>query len=299
MNKTDVRFDSNGLSLAGHLYTPDNAEGKLPAIVIGHQTTGVKEQSPANYAARLVEKGYVALTFDAAYQGDSEGQPHGLENPFQRADDFRNAVSYLTTLDAVDADRIATLGVCGSGGYVPYAAQTDYRVKAVATVSAVDITGFFKAGGADAFQEQVANSGKWRSEEAAGKPAHLVKALIDLDEVDENTPAPVREFVDYYKTPRGAHPRSTNLYVGRSADQLEQFSAFADVAKIAPRPLLMIAGTEAATLPFSEGAVADAGDNAELFVIEGATHVDLYDRDPFIGLAVEKLDAFFGDHLTK
>ncbi|MEV0081806.1 alpha/beta hydrolase [Saccharopolyspora sp. NPDC050642] len=295
--KTDVRFPSNGMMLAGHLHTPDTpSAAPSPAIVVGHPATGVKEQTAAIYAQRLAEQGFVALTFDAAYQGESEGEPRGLEDPFQRADDFRNAVSYLTTRDDVDAERIGVLGICASGGYVPFAAQTDHRMKAVATVSGVDLPGFFRAGDPAAFEALVAQAGQARSEEAAGKPVRMVPVLPDS--IDESTPKAVAEFFDYYKTPRAQHPRSIGAYALRSVDKLAQYDSYAEVDKIAPRPLLMIAGSEAETLPFSQGAVAKAGDTAELFEIEGATHVDLYDRDEYVTPAAVKLTEFFNQHLA-
>ncbi|MCX5096364.1 alpha/beta hydrolase [Streptomyces sp. NBC_00365] len=296
--KTNVAFPSSGLNLAGHVYTPDGTTSgdRLPAVVVGHPATSVKEQAPAVYAPKLAAEGFLVLTFDAAYQGESEGAPHGLENPFQRAEDFRNAVSYLTTRDDVDPERIGVLGICASGGYVPYAAQTDHRMKAVATVSAVDFTGFVRDGDPAAFEKLVEQAGHLRTEEAAGKPATLIDALPNA--VDDTTPHLVREFFDFYKTPRGRHPRATNRWVLRSIDQLAQYDSYADVHKIAPRPLLMIAGTKAETLPFSQNAVAKAGETAELFLIQGATHVDLYDRDEAVDPAVARLADFFGKHLT-
>ncbi|WP_323174421.1 alpha/beta hydrolase [Natrialba sp. PRR66] len=293
-----VRFPSTGMMLAGHLYAPDNPSSTpAPAIVVGHQTTAVKEQSPAVYAQRLVEQGFIVLTFDAAYQGESEGEPHGLEDPFKRSEDFRNAVSYLTTREEVDPERIGVLGICGSGGYAPYAAQTDHRMKAVATVSAADVPSFFRNPDPEGFQQLVEQAGTLRTEEAAGFPATLVSALPEQNEIDDSTPQSIREFVDYYKTSRGRHPRATNKWVARSADLLDQFDPYADIDKIAPRPLLMIAGTEASTLHYSEDAVKRAGENAELFTIEGATHVDLYDRDKYVTPAVDKLTEFFDQHL--
>ncbi|WP_069740819.1 alpha/beta hydrolase [Streptomyces sp. EN23] len=293
--RTDVRFPTNGLQLAGHLYLPEGVDGPLAAIVVGHPTTGVKEQSPALYAAPLVDAGFAVLTFDAAFQGESEGTPHGLEDPFQRAEDFRGAVSYLTTRPEIDSERIGVMGVCGSGAYVPYAAQTDHRMKAVAGVSGTDVPGFFRDGDPEGWQQMVAGSGDLRSAEAAGEPAATFPVLPE--KADADTPAATAEFVDYYKTPRGAHPRSTGDMVVRSVDLLDQFDSFADVAKIAPRPLLMIAGTEAVTRGYSEKAVADSPGNAELFLIEGATHVDLYDRDVYVTAAAAKLTEFFRKHL--
>ncbi|MER6135466.1 alpha/beta hydrolase [Streptomyces sp. NPDC001815] len=295
--KTDVAFLANSMKLAGHLYQPegDGAARRRPAIVVGHPTTGVKEQTAALYAQKLADEGFVTLTFDAAYQGESEGTPHGLEDPFQRADDFRAAVSYLASRDDVDPERIGVVGICGSGGYVPYAAQTDHRMKAVATVSGADVAAFLRGGDPEGFRKAVEQSGRLRAEEAAGKPATLVAVVPES--VDDSTPALVRDFHDYYKTPRAQHPRATNAYVLRSVGQLDQFDAYADVDKIAPRPLLMIAGSEAQTLPFSQGAVAKAGESAELFVIEGVGHVDLYDKDEAVTPAVAKLASFFSKNL--
>ncbi|MFB7286719.1 alpha/beta hydrolase [Actinacidiphila glaucinigra] len=304
--KTPVTFPSSGLSLAGILFTPDGRTGeRLPAVVVSHPFTGVKEQTAGIYAERLARAGFAALTFDAAYQGQSEGEPRRLEDPFQRAEDIKSAVSFLTTRDEVDPERIGALGICASGGYVPYAAQTDLRVKAVATVSAVDLGGMFRDGvdgnqSPDVLQDTLSASAAARSEEARGQEPRVDDILPTTRQEAESGGYPhlMREGFDYYRTERGHHPRSTNLFVTRSLDLLAQYDSYARIEMISPRPLLMIAGTEADTARFSREAVERAAEPKDLFWIDGATHMDLYDKDRYVTPAVTRLTAFFTENLT-
>ncbi|MEU5045930.1 alpha/beta hydrolase [Streptomyces griseorubiginosus] len=303
--RADVVFPGNGMSLAGHLYTPDvpdGVSGPLPAIVIAHPWGGVKEQTAGLYARRLAGLGFAALAFDAAFQGESGGEPRFLEDPFQRAEDVSNAVSYLTTRQDVDPDGIGALGICTGGGHITYAAASDHRINAVATVSAVDIGSLLRDGlgrtrDPAAFRDVVAQAGRLRTEEALGASARLEHILPE--EVDESTPVHVREGHDYYRTPRGGHPRSENAWVLRSVDRIAQYDSFARIDDLAPRPLLMIAGSEAATAYFSREAVERAAGPKELFRVEGASHFDLYDKDEFVTAAVAKLTRFYTSHLRR
>ncbi|MFI1470528.1 alpha/beta hydrolase [Streptomyces wuyuanensis] len=303
--KTSVTFPSSGLSLAGILFTPDgHTGGRMPAVVVSHPFTGVKEQTAGIYAERLARAGFATLTFDAAYQGESEGTPRQLENPFQRAEDIKNAVSFLTTRDEVDPERIGALGICASGGYVPYAAQTDHRIKAVATVSAVDLGGMFRDGvdgkqPPEVIQNMLDRSAQARTHEARGAEAQLDDILPKSREEAESGGYPylMQEGFDYYRTDRGHHPRSNNLFVTRSLDLLAQYDSFALIRMISPRPLLMIAGTAADTARFSQEAIEKATEPKDLVWIDGATHMDLYDKDQFVSPAAARVAEFFTENL--
>jgi uncharacterized protein len=303
--RTDVTFDSAGLELAGHLFTPDGeVAGPMPAIVVGHPGSGVKEQAAGLYARRLAGQGFAALAFDAAYQGESEGEPRGLEDPAQRVEDLKAAVSFLAVHRDVDPNRIGALGICASGGYVLPAAATDHRIKAVATVSAVDIARQFREG-ADGTQDPAVIRGMLdeaaaaRTAEAGGKGVQRFTLFPDTAEQARALGGRHGfEGFEYYCTGRAQHPRSAKSLPWVSVDRLAYFDAFTLVDLIAPRPLLMVVGREAVTSWMSVEAFQKARGPKELHWIEGASHVDLYDREQYVGPAIEKLTDFFRAHLA-
>lgn len=283
-----VNFLSRGLNIVGNLYSPPTPTPgrKHAAIVVGHPWGGVKEQTAGLYAEQLASNGFITLSFDAAYQGESAGEPRGLEDPSQRAEDYRSAVTYLSTRSDVDPERIGAMGICAGGGYASFAAQTDLRIKAVATVSAVDIGGLMRDGlkGTVAatdratLMENLRNAGKARIAEACGESPNLGPIVPDnADEVPDFLPTLFKQGSQYYRTARGAHCNSINRFPTRSVDLVANYSSFAFNDLISPRPLLIIAGSAADTLYFSKEGVERALEPKELFEIEGKTHLDLYD----------------------
>jgi hypothetical protein len=198
--------------------TPDGpADGPRPGIVVGHPGSGVKEQTAGLYARRLAGQGFVTLAFDAAYQGESGGEPRSLEDPAHRVEDLKAAVSYLTTRPEVDADRIGVLGICASGGYVFPATGSDHRIKAVATVSAVDIARQFRLG-ADGTQDPAVFQGMLdaaanaRTVAAHGeKPPVLTLFPETIEQARALGGEHGAEAVEYYRTPRAQHPRSESF----------------------------------------------------------------------------------------
>jgi fermentation-respiration switch protein FrsA (DUF1100 family) len=307
VTRSDITFDSAGITLAGHLYTPDGAAtaGPRPAIIVGHPASGVKEQTAGLYASRLAGQGFVTLTFDAAYQGESGGEPRGLEDPAHRVEDLKAAVSYLTTRPEADADRIGALGICASGGYVLPATGSDHRIKAAATVSAVDIARQFRLG-ADGtqhpavFQSMLDASASARTVAAHGEKPPVLSLFPDtIEQARALGGEHGADGFEYYRTPRGQHPRSASFFDWTSIDKMATFDAFAPVPLIGQRPLLMIVGTRAVTSWMSVEAFQRATGSKELHWIDGASHVDLYDKERYVGPAVEKLTAFFTENLGR
>ncbi|MGW4485402.1 alpha/beta hydrolase [Amycolatopsis sp. NPDC004368] len=305
MTRIDVTFDSSGIRIAGHLHSPDSADGPRPAVIVGHPGSGVKEQAAGRYAARLAEHGFVALAFDAAHQGDSGGEPRGLEDPAQRVEDFKAAVSFLTTRSEVDAARLGHLGICASGGYVLAATGADSRVKAVATVSAADISRQFRFGADGSqdpavFQGMLAAAAHARTAAAAGeKPAPLTLFPDTVEQARALGQEHGAEGFEYYRTARGHHPRSAEFFHWTSIDRFASFDTFVAVPLIGSRPLLMIVGSHAVTAWMSIEAFQKATGPKELYHVAGASHVDLYDKEEYVGPAVEKLAAFFSESLRR
>jgi len=300
-----VSFRSGNIALAGNLYLPvDYHPGrKYPAIVISHPWGGVKEQTSGLYAQQLARKGFVTLAFDASHYGESGGEPRNYENPADRVQDIRAAVGYLSTQAQVDPQRIGTLGICAGGGYTLDEAQTDLRVKAVATVVAYDIGGAAREGiaGLPVSAKDRINTlqrvAEQLNREAAGAPVLIEPLLPARSTVNASTPNFLREATEYYLTPRGGHPNAKNLYAVTSLGLHMDYFPFSQMQEISPRPVLLIAGERAETLKFSQDAYRKAAQPKELMVVPGASHFDLYDKPQYVTPAVDKLSAFFGEHL--
>ena len=294
------------MKVAGNLFTPKNLNrnSKSPAIVVGHPMGAVKEQSANLYATKMAEQGFVTLSLDLSFWGESDGQPRNAVSPDIYAEDFSAAVDFLGTQPFVDRNRIGAIGVCGSGSFVISAAKIDPRMKAIATVSMYDMgaanrNGLKHSQTLEQRKHAIEAAAEQRYVEFAGGEAKYTSGTVHA--LTESSTPIEREFYDFYRTPRGEYtpvgqsPKLTTHPTLSSNVKFMNFYPFTDIETISPRPMLFIAGDNAHSLEFSEEAYRLAGEPKELFIVPGAGHVDLYDRVDLIPF--DKLTAFFREHL--
>jgi uncharacterized protein len=294
------------MTVAGNLFIPKNLDqsAKSPAIVVGHPMGAVKEQSANLYAQKLADQGFVTLSLDLPFWGESEGEPRNVVLPDVYAEAFSAAVDFLGTRPFVDRARIGALGICGSGSFVISAAKIDPRMKAIATVSMYDMG----AANRNALKHSLTLEQRKKIIQEAAAQRYVefaggeTKYTSGTDhELNENTHPIQREFYDFYRTPRGeftpegSSPKLTTHPTLSSNVKFMNFYPFMDIETISPRPVLFITGEISHSREFSEEAYRLAGHPKELLVIPSAGHVDLYDRVELIPFA--KLTSFFSENL--
>lgn len=299
--KEKTYFKNKTLLMAGEIHLPLNFDPnkKYASVVVSHPGNGVKEQVAGLYAQKLAEEGFIGFAFDASYQGESEGLPRYLDDPFNRVEDIRSAIDYLVTLPYIDENRIGAMGICAGAGYAISAAQTEYRIQAVAGISTWDVgdsqrNGFARRWTDEQRNQMLRDVAAQRTREARGaKPLLVGYVPNSIDEFRVDTPTIQKEAYEYYCTPRAAHPNSHNKFLFTCNDRFAAFKAFDQIETISPRPILFIIGSEADTIYFTDTAYEQAKEPKEVYSIQGASHVDLYDKPQFVKEATAKLNEFF------
>lgn len=290
-----------GITLAADLYEPiAPAPGRRPALVLSGPFGAVKEQSSGLYAQTLAERGFITLAFDPSFTGESGGEVRNVASPDICTEDFSAAVDALGLLPQVDRERIGAMAICGLSGMALTAASSDSRIKAVATASMYDMSRSISRGYRDSYtldqRRQIiddvsrqrwvdAEQGRYAPglhEVPFDEQGRIVKSDRGLPETLPEGANPVlAAFFNYYRTPRGFHPRSINSTTAWTATTPMAFFAFpmaAHIAMISPRPILLIAGANAHSRYYSEDAYLAAADAKQLLIVPDADHVDLYDR---------------------
>jgi fermentation-respiration switch protein FrsA (DUF1100 family) len=287
------------VTLSAVVNFPDGFDDRrtYPAIVVSHPGGGVKEQTAGTYAKKLAEHGFVTIAYDSSYQGESSGEPRQLENPYIRTEDVSAVIDYLTTLPYVDKTHIGAMGICAGAGYTANAAIQDRRIKAVGTVSAVNIGSMFRNGwennvkSADALPLIDAGSNA-RTLDASGA-AVATMPLAPLTEKDAPNEE-LRQAWEYYHTSRAEYATAPGFATLRSLNQIITYDAYHMAETYLTQPLLIVAGSQAGSKWMSNDLFDRAASKDKaLHLVEGANHMDLYDGQKFVEEAISVLAPFF------
>ena len=293
-----------GITLAADMYTPKAAEGLLPAIAVCGPFGAVKEQASGLYAQCLAERGFLTIAFDPSYTGESGGEPRYVASPDINTEDFQAAVDFLSVQDNADPERIGIVGICGWGGMAINAAAIDTRIKATVASTMYDISrmrsrGYFDA--ADSEQARFENRRALNAQRIEDFKAGTYKRAGGVvDPLPEDAPQFVRDYHDYYKTPRGYHPRSLNSTDGWNATSSLSFmnAPILQYAGEIRSAVLVLHGEKAHSRYMGEDAFKLLkGDNKRLHIIPNAVHTDLYDDLDIIPF--DEIAEFFDEYLKE
>lgn len=309
VNHKKVTFVNRyGITLAADMYIPKNANGKMPALAVSGPFGAVKEQSSGLYAQEMAKRGYLTIAFDPSFTGESGGSPRYVASPDINTEDFSAAVDFLSTQDNVDANRIGIIGICGWGGMALNAASMDTRIKATVASTMYDMTrvsanGYFdyEKDAATLAKERYANRQALNNQRTEDYKNGFYKNAGGVPDVlPEDAPWFVKDYFAYYKTKRGYHPRSLNSNGGWNVTSglslmTMPILQYSDEIQSA---VMVLHGEKAHSRYFGEDAFKKLkGDNKELVIIPGASHVDLYDnleKIPF-----DRLAEFFKKNLGR
>lgn len=301
-------YNRFGITLAADMYTPKNANGKLPAIAVSGPFGAVKEQCSGLYAQTMAERGFLTIAFDPSFCGESGGEPRYMASPDINTEDFQAAVDFLSVQENVDVDKIGIIGICGWGGLALNAAAIDTRIKATVTATMYDMSRVNANGYFDS-----ENSEKARYQKRVALNAQRTKDYLNgeytlgggvVDPLPDDAPQFVKDYYSYYKTDRGYHIRSLNSNGGWNVIGCMSFlnMPILSYTNEIRSAVLMIHGEEAHSCYFSRDAYnnmitnSEFADNKELMLIPNAVHVDLYDNLNVIPF--DKIDAFFKKYLS-
>lgn len=300
--KTVTYPNRYGFTVTGELYYAKDIDKnvKYPALIVGAPYGGVKEQGPCVYGDELAQRGFVVLTFDQSFMGESSGFPRHVSSPDIFVENFSAAVDYLGLQPFVDREKIGVIGICGSGGFALSAAQCDVRIKAVATLSMYDMNVASRLGmdekTVQAVKAQMARQ-RWVDAEN-GYPEYVpFFPEQPMDTVPPELEEPNAEWFRFYALKRGHHPNARGGFTTTSNLAMMNFPLLDYIKEISPRPILFVMGDRAHSRFFSENAYAAASEPKELYTVADAEHIDLYDRKDRIPF--DKLADFFQKNLKQ
>ena len=309
VNHKKVTFKNHfGITLAADMYEPIDYEGKLPALAVSGPYGAVKEQSSGLYAQEMAERGFLTIAFDPSFTGESGGNPRYMTSYDINVEDFQSAVDYLISLDNVDSERIGIIGICGWGGMALQTACIDTRIKATVASTMYDMSrvagnGYFdEQDNEEARYNQRINLNNQRNEDYKNNEYKLAGGCLELP-VPDDVPLFVKEYSEYYKTPRGYHKRSLNSNGGwaiQTNTSMMNTRLFRYSNEIRSA-VMIVHGENAHSCYMGKDAYNDMikdskyTSNKKLLIIPNANHTDLYDQKDKIPF--DKIEEFMKEYL--
>ena len=309
VNHKKVTFKNHfGITLVADMYEPKNYEGKLPALAVSGPYGAVKEQSSGLYAQEMAERGFLTIAFDPSFTGESGGNPRYMTSYDINVEDFQSAVDYLISLDNVDSEKIGIIGICGWGGMALQTACIDTRIKATVASTMYDMSrvagnGYFdEQDNEEARYNQRINLNNQRNEDYKNNEYKLAGGCLELP-VPDDVPLFVKEYSEYYKTPRGYHKRSLNSNGGwtiQTNTSMMNTRLFRYSNEIRSA-VMIVHGENAHSCYMGKDAYNDMikdskyTSNKKLLIIPNANHTDLYDKKDKIPF--DKIEEFMKEYL--
>ena len=316
VNHSKITFHNRyGITLAADLYVPKNANGKMAALAVSGPFGAVKEQVSGLYAQHMAERGFLTIAFDPSFTGESGGEPRRMASPDINTEDFLAAVDYLSNRQDVDAERIGIIGICGWGGMAVNAAAIDPRIKATVAstmydMSRVTANGYFDGDDSKAKRDEQRKAiAAQRTEDYRTGSYKRGGGVLTKEQLTDETPQFVREYSDFYTTPRGYHERSGASTDGWNVTGCQSFlnQPLLCYAGEISSPVLLIHGEKAHSRYFSETAFEKmtgkkcngqsmTDGNKEILIIPNAVHTDLYDNKAGV-IPYDRIAEFFRENL--
>ena len=316
VNHSKITFHNRyGITLAADLYVPKNANGKMAALAVSGPFGAVKEQVSGLYAQTMAEQGFLTIAFDPSFTGESGGEPRRMASPDINTEDFLAAVDYLSNRQDVDAERIGIIGICGWGGMAVNAAAIDPRIKATVAstmydMSRVTANGYFDGDDSKAKRDEQRKAiAAQRTEDYRTGSYKRGGGVLTKEQLTDETPQFVREYSDFYTTPRGYHERSGASTDGWNVTGCQSFlnQPLLCYAGEISSPVLLIHGEKAHSRYFSETAFEKmtgkkcngqsmTDGNKEILIIPNAVHTDLYDNKAGV-IPYDRIAEFFRENL--
>jgi uncharacterized protein len=292
----DITFPSAGATIHGHLFLPEQrpSDQPLAAVIVVGPWTQVKEQTADMYARYLAQRGLAALSFDARFWGESDGEPRQYESSRAKEEDIRSAITFLQSRPEIDGDRIGGLGICFGAGYMAEAVNGDDRLRAFATVAAW-------------IHDHDSLEAMFGAEEVARRlrvGAEAQQRFEQTGEVDYvpayapgDNPAAAMNFEGgyYASSDRGVIPAWTNRFAVLSWPEWINLDGVAAASEV--RVPTLFVHSDGSALPDNvRRAYAALRAPKALFWTDG-NHFDFYDQEPYVSRAANIIAAHFAEHL--